>query len=40
MNGTTVVLNAAKMNYDGKLDLTSLAPHVTIYDDSTPEQMI
>lgn len=39
MNGTTVVLNAAKMNYDGRLDLTSLAPHVTIYDDSTPEQI-
>ena len=39
MNGTTVVLNAAKINYDGRLDLTSLAPHVTIYDDSTPEQI-
>ena len=39
MNGTTVVLNAAKMNYDGRLDLTSLAPHVTIYEDSTPEQI-
>lgn len=39
MNGTTVVLNAAKMNYDGRLDLTTLAPHVTIYDDSTPEQI-
>ena len=39
MNGTTVVLNAAKMNYDGKLDLTTLAPRVTIYDDSTPEQI-
>lgn len=26
MNGTTVVLNAAKMNYDGKLNLTTLAP--------------
>ena len=39
MNRTTVVLNAAKMNYDGRLDLTSLAPHVTIYDDSTPDQI-
>ena len=39
MNGTTVVLNAAKMNYDGKLDLSSLAPHVTIYDASTLHQI-
>ncbi len=40
MNSKTVVLNAAKMNYDGKLNLTQLSDHVTIYDTTAPDQII
>ena len=38
MNKKTVVLNAAKMNYDGNLDFSILSDDVTVYDDTTPEQ--
>ncbi len=34
MNGKTVVLNAARMNYDGKLDFSTLSSQVTVYDDT------
>ncbi len=40
MNEKTVVLNAAKMNFDGKLDFSVLSKEVTIYDDTTPEQLL
>lgn len=40
MNEKTVVLNAAKMNYDGKLDLTRLSGDVTVYDATAPEQLL
>lgn len=40
MNEKTVVLNAAKMNYDGKLDLTKLSGDVTVYTDTAPEQIL
>ncbi|MBS4960120.1 MAG: D-2-hydroxyacid dehydrogenase [Clostridiales bacterium] len=39
MNTKTVVLNAERMNYDHKLDLSILSDDVTIYD-STPEDKI
>ncbi len=40
MNTKTVVLNAAKMNYDGNLDFSILSEDVTVYDDTTPEQLL
>lgn len=39
MNEKTVVLNAAKMNFDGKLDFSVLSKEVIVYDDTTPEQL-
>lgn len=40
MNTKIVVLNAAKMNYDAKLDLTLLGPNVTVYDHTAPELIL
>lgn len=40
MNNKIVVLNAAKMNYDGKLDLTILGSDVTVYDDTAPDLIL
>lgn len=40
MNEKTVVLNAARMNYDGRLDLNRLSSAVTVYDDSNPSQIL
>ena len=39
MNDKCVVLNAKKMNFDGKLDFSILSSGVTVYDDTTEEQM-
>ena len=39
MRGKTVVLTGAKVNYDGAVDYTVLAPEVTVYDD-TPQELI
>lgn len=39
MNHKTVVLNAAKMNFDGRLDFSVLSDTVEIYDDTLPEQL-
>lgn len=40
MRVKTVVLNARKMNYDGKLDLSTLSDEVVVYDDTAPEQLL
>ena len=40
MNAKTIVLNAKKMNFDGNLDFSVLSSDVTIYDDTTPEQLL
>ncbi len=40
MDDKTVVLNAAKMNYDGKLDLSILSSQVTQYDETTEDQIL
>ena len=40
MNQKVVVLNAAKMNYDGRLDFSGLSADVTVYDDSKPEEIL
>ena len=40
MNAKTIVLNAAKMNFDGNLDFSILSDDVTVYDDTTPEQLL
>lgn len=40
MNEKTVVLNAGKMNYDGKLDFSQLSNEVAVYDDSTQDQVL
>lgn len=40
MNQKVVVLNAGKMNYDGKLDFSGLSPDVTVYEDSQQEEII
>ena len=40
MNKKTVVLNAAKMNFDGNLDFSILSDDVTVYDDTPPEELL
>ena len=40
MNTKTVVLNAKKMNFDGKLDFSILSSQVTVYDDTAPEELL
>lgn len=40
MNDKCVVLNAKKMNFDGKLDFSILSSDVTVYDDTTEQQLI
>lgn len=40
MSHKTVVLNAAKMNFDGNLDFSVLSDQVVVYDDTTPEELI
>lgn len=40
MNVKTVVLNAAKMNFDGNLDFSGLSDSVTVYDDTIPEELL
>ena len=40
MNTKTVVLNAKKMNFDGKLDFSILSSEVVVYDDTTPEELL
>lgn len=40
MNDKTVVLNAAKMNFDGKLDFSVLSSQVTAYDDTAADQLL
>ena len=39
MNDKYVVLNAKKMNFDGKLDFSVLSSDVTVYDDTTEQQL-
>lgn len=40
MNQKVVVLNAGKMNYDGKLDFSALSPDVTVFDDSNQDEIL
>lgn len=40
MNAKTIVLNAAKMNFDGNLDFSVLSDNVVVYDDTTPEELL
>ncbi|MBR2560510.1 MAG: D-2-hydroxyacid dehydrogenase [Eubacterium sp.] len=40
MTGKTVVLNAARMNYDGLLDMSVLAPEVITYEATEPDQLL
>ncbi len=40
MNTKTVVLNAKKMNFDGKLDFSILSSQVTVYEDTAPEELL
>jgi glycerate dehydrogenase len=40
MDDKTVVLNAAKINYDGKIDFSGVASRVEIYGDTSPEQIL
>ena len=40
MNHKTVVLNAAKMNFDGNLDFSVLSEDVTAYDDTDQDQLL
>ena len=37
MNDKCVVLNAKKMNFDGKLDFSILSSDVTVYVDTTEQ---
>lgn len=40
MNQRVVVLNGAKMNYDGKLDFSVLSPDTIVYDDSKGDEIV
>lgn len=40
MNQRVVVLNGAKMNYDGKLDFSVLSPDTVVYDDSKEDEIV
>ena len=40
MNAKTVVLNGAKMNFDGRLDFSVLSDQVEVYEDTAPEQLL
>ena len=40
MNAKTIVLNAAKMNFDGNLNFSVLSDEVVVYDDTTPEELL
>lgn len=40
MLDNTVVLNAARVNYDGKAGFEKIASQVTVYDDTPPEKML
>lgn len=40
MGKNVVVLNAAKMNFDGRLDFSALASAVSVYDDTAAEELI
>lgn len=40
MNDNTVVLNAARINYDGRLDLSILSEHLTVYDSTAEEEIL
>lgn len=39
MKDKCVVLNAKKMNFDGKLDFSILSSDVTVFDDTTEQQL-
>ena len=39
MNDKCVVLNAKKMNFDRKLDFSILSSDVTVYEDTTEQQL-
>ena len=40
MNQKVVVLNAAKMNYDGRLDFSNLSPEIEIYEDTSSSEIL
>lgn len=40
MKGKTVVLNSARMNYDGQLDMSVLSDEVICYDATEPDQLL
>lgn len=40
MNERVVVLNGAKMNYDGKLDFSVLSPDTVVYDDTQADEIV
>ena len=35
-----IVLNAGKVNYDRRLDFSTIGPSVTVYEDSTPDEIL
>lgn len=39
MKGKCIVLNAKKMNFGGKLDFSVLSSDVTVYDDTTENEL-
>lgn len=40
MNQKVVVLNAGKMNYDGRLDFSNLSPEIVVYEDTQPSEFL
>lgn len=40
MKDKCVILNAKKMNFDGKLDFSTLSSDVTVFDDTTEQQLL
>lgn len=40
MENKTVVLNAARINFDGRIDLTSLSDHLTVFDATAESEIL
>lgn len=40
MKNSTVILNAARLNYDGRLDLSGLSHHLLVYDSTADDEIL
>ncbi len=40
MKNSTVILNAARLNYDGRLDLSGISDHLLVYDSTADDEIL